>query len=595
MPRVAAIAASLICCLVVTGAVTGAGIAAAGEMQPPRLARAAVDWDAAAAALADIRSLQSVQASADTAAPAPGSAITRLTAASAARLPAVAHSGVPVLLPFDVAALLRDRAAAAPQDNPDHNSDQTYSFGFGAPTFLAAGPAGYDAEFRFPLAAIPELAGIRFSVPAQIFITGSRVTYALDPPVTDRSVAVPALDAEFPGITRSFLENNVRFTFTRYGVPYVVSMMCFDGGTARFRRMACRDANRVIAHFLRSLHLVGGAPPSPPAPTAVASHDTASDIAPHPVDRPAALSPTFTYYPAGRLATGTDRHGNGGRPDDTVYAAIRFPLADAPAFAITQFFKRRVGGAAGYPWRDNFCERRSFYVDQCPGGMGHQGQDIRAADCSQTSTGDDRCASTHNDVVAARDGIIMRDPGQESVYLIVNTATEHLRFRYLHMRPKLLDANGVLSGRVVKAGEVIGQIGNYSGHENGTSYHLHFDIQVPTRAGWVFVSPYTTLVAAYERLIGARGEEVGDVVASAAPTTINDAIASAITLATVRRAILAPTESAAADVAPCPRSWRHRHARGCNEIHAGHSGLRYGHHSRRATTWWHRSRSRHRL
>ena len=100
MLRVASIAASLIVCL---------GAATAGEMQPPRLTRAAVDWEGAAAALADIPSLHAVQASADTAAPTPGSAITRLTAASAARLPAVAKSGVPMLLPFDVAALLRDR------------------------------------------------------------------------------------------------------------------------------------------------------------------------------------------------------------------------------------------------------------------------------------------------------------------------------------------------------------------------------------------------------------------------------------------------------------------------------------------------------
>ena len=585
MPRVATIAASLIVCL--------AGHAAAGEMQAPRLTRASVDWDGAAATLADIPSLQSVQASAATATPAPGLAITRLTAASAARLPAVARSGVPMLLPFDVAALLRDRAADTP------NSDQNDFLGFGAPTLLDAGPAGYDAEFRFPLAGIPELADIRFSAAAQLYISASLVTYELDPPVTDKSVGVAELEADFPGITRRYLENHVRYTFTRFGVPYVVSTDCFDGRTARFRHMACRDAHRVIVHFLRSLHLVGGVP----APAGAAQAATPA-AAPRPIERPPEASPTFTYYAPGRLAPGTGRHGGGGRADDTVYAAIRFPLADAPAFANTQLFKRRVGRVAGYPWRDNFCERRAFYVDQCPGGLGHQGQDLRAADCSPTSTGDDRCTSTHNDVVAARDGIIMRAPGQEAVYLIVDTATEHLRLRYLHMRPKLLDANAVLSGRRVKAGEVIGQIGNFSGHENGTSYHLHFDIQVPTRAGWVFVSPYMTLVASYERLIGARGEELrDDVVASAAPTTINDAMANAITLATVRHAIMAPTESAITDDAPatrldspCTRSFRHRHGRACDGAsHAGAHSVRYDHRGARAVAWWHRSRSRHRL
>ena len=35
-------------------------------------------------------------------------------------------------------------------------------------------------------------------------------------------------------------------------------------------------------------------------------------------------------------------------------------------------------------------------------------------------------------------------------------------------------------------------------------------IQVPTREGWVFVSPYMTLVSAYERLLGERGTELVD-------------------------------------------------------------------------------------
>ena len=33
-------------------------------------------------------------------------------------------------------------------------------------------------------------------------------------------------------------------------------------------------------------------------------------------------------------------------------------------------------------------------------------------------------------------------------------------------------------------------------------------MQVPTKYGWVFVNPYMTLVAAYERLIGGRGTEI---------------------------------------------------------------------------------------
>ena len=109
-----------------------------------------------------------------------------------------------------------------------------------------------------------------------------------------------------------------------------------------------------------------------------------------------------------------------------------------------------------------------------------------------------------------RDGVILRSPRQEAAYLFVNSASEHIRFRYLHMNPRKMDEDNLLSGRRVHEGEVIGQISNFSRKEGGTSYHLHFDAQVFTRDGWVWVNPYMTLVASYERLIGARGVEIKD-------------------------------------------------------------------------------------
>ena len=91
---------------------------------------------------------------------------------------------------------------------------------------------------------------------------------------------------------------------------------------------------------------------------------------------------------------------------------------------------------------------------------------------------------------------------------MVNAPNERIRVRYLHMLPRQFDADGMLSGRLVREGEVIGKVGNYFKRERATTYHLHFDLQVPTRYGWVFVNPYMTLVAAYERLIRARGQEI---------------------------------------------------------------------------------------
>jgi hypothetical protein len=72
-----------------------------------------------------------------------------------------------------------------------------------------------------------------------------------------------------------------------------------------------------------------------------------------------------------------------------------------------------------------------------------------------------------------------------------------------------MDAEGVLNGRHVDEAEKIGVVSNYLDHPNGTSRHLHFDVQVFTRDGWLWVNPYVTLVSAYERLIHGRGREIG--------------------------------------------------------------------------------------
>jgi hypothetical protein len=71
-----------------------------------------------------------------------------------------------------------------------------------------------------------------------------------------------------------------------------------------------------------------------------------------------------------------------------------------------------------------------------------------------------------------------------------------------------MDAEGLLNGRQVSEGEIIGKVATWGDYENGTSYHIHFNIQVFTSIGWVWVNPYMTLVAAYERLIGGRGTEI---------------------------------------------------------------------------------------
>jgi murein DD-endopeptidase MepM/ murein hydrolase activator NlpD len=463
----------------------------AQEMTAPRVSFASVDWPAALATLSDSTPARLARArwgrlSGSQSVPP---VLARLNAAMAERLPGIRMSPVPVLLPFDTAALLRDQASGQPAAD-----DERYLAGFHARKFFFPGPSGYDAALAIRTAEIPELADIKFAEPIQVVMSGSALLYQLDDETQLAGSPVKELENDFPGIRRLLLEHHLRYTFVRFGVPYVVSVGCFDGSVPRYRMPTCRSAERVVLRFLQTLRIVGGTP------------QPRRQVAPLPIERPTELSPSFSYHAPGQLLAGTGFRGLGGRADNTVYAQIRFPLAGAPAFVNSQMFQRRNPTSNyGYPWRDNFCERRGFPVSQCPAGAGHQGQDIRALPCTP-EPGADRCRP-RDALVAVRDGAILRAPRQEAAYLFVNTANEHVRFRYLHMNPRQMDEDNLLSGRLVKEGEVIGQIGNFDRREGGTSYHLHFDLQVPTKNGWVFVNPYMTLVAAYERLIGARGEQ----------------------------------------------------------------------------------------
>jgi Peptidase family M23 len=526
----------------IAGLALAAGIvsATAQDMKSPRLSITRVEWNAVAAELDAIDALKSAAAPtiAEAGRTRAHDLIAQLNRATGERFAGIATSPVPVLLPFETTAFLRDRASAADAAaaNPPAGN---YLSGFSAVPFFYPGPGGYDAVVVARAQEMREL-GIGYPEPIYVHISGSALVYDLDEPAGMIGWPVNGgLDVDFPGLRRLFLENYVRYTFVRYGVPYAIAIECFDGG-ARFRKISCREADIVAVRLLKALRVAGGAPQGELASTS---------FTPSTIERPAARSTVFTYHSPGDLLPGTGFRGARGVPDYTVYSKIRFPLRDAPAFANSQAFMNwgscestgrlaagmrgsaaayrcRVNGTQliwdeaapenySYPWRDNFCEHRFFYVGRCPGGLGHQGQDIRPASCRRLP-GASRCEPYHHDVVAVRDGAVLRAPRQEALYIVVNAPNERVRFRYLHMQPQQIDADGLVSGRLVREGEVIGKVGNYARGEGATTYHLHFDVQVPTSNGWVFVNPYMTLVAAYERLIRGRGQEIKPEAATAA-------------------------------------------------------------------------------
>jgi hypothetical protein len=443
----------------------------------------------------------------------------------------VATSPTPVLLPFDVEKYLADRVSrngAGPTGN--------YLGGFTAFKYFKPGPAGYDASFSMPAAEVAKIPGVAVRGDVTVTLSGSSLFYVLADPTPPAGVIDGRFPALGPNVRRLVHERALRFTFDRHGAPYLASIDCNPGGPTD-DTMGCADVDKIAEKFLKSLRLSGGAPSK--YKTGVAGPNT--------IERPKCPDPKFTYNAPGSLMPGSGFQGNGGRIDYTVYARMSFPIMADHSYANSQVFNH--GGLClsgpghvqtvptpqssgdtyyckqnptkllvffegqpenySYPWRDNFCESRDWPLGQCPGNMGHQGQDIRPSSCTALSATSPKCQLYRHRINAVRDGIVQREKGKEALYLVVNNANEHIRFRYLHMKPAHLDKDGMITGRELSEGERIGVMGSFlDGGELNTTYHLHFDVQVPTRDGWLYVSPYMTLVAAHERQLGKFGKEI---------------------------------------------------------------------------------------
>jgi hypothetical protein len=501
--------ARLLACLL--ACIAGSACLAAAEFKTPAISSVRVEWRAVLDALRSEINTQPSVISAFTFSgrrrvwpsdPRSTPALVQLNAVTSQIFNGIGRSPVPVLLPFDSAGFLAARLSGAPSSL----SLSRYQADFRAADMFDAGLAGYDAVFSLEPGAADGMPQRTFTKPVEVQITGSILTYDIDDPLGGKGEPVKTLSAQFPDLRRFIREGYVRYAFTRFGVPYVVSIQCLDS-VPRAKRLACREAYPVAERFLKALRIAGGQPSRPRL-----------DIPATLTERPPAASADFTYLPPGDIIPGSGYRKQGGQADFNVYSQIRFPLQKARAFVRSQSFRNRkpsskpldqlANGNDAYPWRDSFCEARDFGVGQCAGGFGHQGQDIRPA-CPPRNEGADRCDPRQQAVVAVREGVLIRSPKQQAVTLQINTRNEHIRFRYMHMNPADMDTDGVLSGRRVEESEKIGVVSNYLDYPNGTTRHLHFDVQVFTRDGWLWVNPYVTLISAYERLIRGRGREIG--------------------------------------------------------------------------------------
>ena len=206
----------------------------------------------------------------------------------------------------------------------------------------------------------------------------------------------------------------------------------------------------------------------------------------------------FSYFEPGDLIEGS----GAGAADYTVYApGMRYPLEVGPSFPNSQVWGHGGGSGPGgsqcdvenysYPWRDNYCETRSWDMPLCPSGVGHQGQDIRPATCDP---------GVHWQV--SSEAGTVTNVGSYSVYV---TSAGGTRFDYLHG-----SGNVVSNGQALERGERINLADNEFGG-TPTTYHLHFNIrQDVAGVGFVFVSPYMSLVESYKELLGIGGDVLGD-------------------------------------------------------------------------------------
>ncbi len=267
-------------------------------------------------------------------------------------------------------------------------------------------------------------------------------------------------------------------------------------------------------------------PEPEPAPEPDPQPEPAPEPAPEPEPEPEPSDTSFRYYGPGKLITGTANGAQSvGVTDSTVNAPdMRFPLESGPGYLNSQVYRpggsnnkfpeqggwQCAGSNYAYPWQDNFCEARSWDVSQCPSTSGHQGQDIRPAECPDPDS--DGVREKDYWVVATEDGVI-QSIGSYTVYL---TADSGRKYRFMHLDHSTLQVSKY--SRVSK-GDRLGVLSNNMGVDAGgnpvpTTYHLHFDmkqsIATPSGTQWDYVSPYMSLVQGYEALIGETGSEVSE-------------------------------------------------------------------------------------
>ena len=431
-------------------------------------------------------------------------ALVQLNAVTSQIFTGIGRSPVPVLLPFDTAAFLDARANGAPASL----SLSRYQADFRPVDLFDAGQAGYDAVFSLEPGAGDGMPQRTFAKPVEVQITGSILTYDINDPLGGKGEPVKTLQAQFPDLRRFIREGYVRYAFTRFGVPYVVSIQCLDS-VPRERRLACREAYPVAERFLKALRIAGGQP-SRRAHGYPVRHRRAPGRAGRPnsaIVRSATSSPTAAIASRAAAPTRPPIRKSDFRSKKRRPSSVRNRSASA-----TRSINRIRPAIPGGTISAKPAVSRSA---NAPAALAIRARTSGPAPCSAAATTSRSLRSQA--AGGCRRPRWRRDPLAEAAG--GDAADQHRQRAHpvsLHAHEPVAPwtPTDCSTAAVSQEGEKIGVVSNYLDHPNGTTRHLHFDVQVFTRDGWLWVNPYVTLISAYERLIRGRGREIGPEIAA---------------------------------------------------------------------------------
>lgn len=452
-----------------------------------------------------------------------------INAVSSLFRPDISAAGSPVLLPFNFAIIDRDvidTGSVATPGTPPASFRRLRPLGF------YPGPYGYRSYFR--------LEGT-----SSVMVSGSSIFYRLpgDPQLpmlrACRSLIEEARQTD--KISAGDFFKNLRNYGTKIGVVAAeyfsereAAIPCLFAGALIEVHILCDSygdpdckIKDVARDIIASMNFVGGSPRPNDLPGVT---DPIHSLAKKIDDLDAALSnadkQSFpSYGEPGDIAPNSGVQGKPGSHDLGLYGSIAFPtdmtaVAQSVVYREDQFCllgDSNKGAAcqtrAGLQirkihigeWRDNFCEARSGnQLPTCPVGHGHAGQDIWGKGWNSDTT--------EHPLRAAVDGVAFRRFPAQPAVTVSDVLGANIDYIYRHMRPSMLDSNGIVAStpRMVKRGCTMALVDRLQGvslaptklNDGKISYiatarHLHFEIRVPTQAGFQNVSPYQTVVWAH--------------------------------------------------------------------------------------------------